>query len=122
MKLFLEMAITRSEALDRCQELGKQFIIHFDKIYNEPTSQARNHWESEMNTWWDKVKDITLKGNKKVLSFSNLHDWFFTACQNIEDFMTSEDKETEEEVYVNFIIKLHQNRDMNVSQCLEGLV
>lgn len=117
-----EMAMSRTDAIDRCQSLGKQFITHFDKIYNESDKEVRSHWESEMNTFWEKVKDIKLKGNKNSLSFSNLHDWFFTACQNAEDFMTAEDKEAEEELYNNFIIGLHQNRNKQVSEVLSQLL
>lgn len=117
-----EMAMSRTDAIDRCENLGKQFIIHFDKVYNESDKEVRFHWESEMNNFWGKVKDIKLKGNKNSLSFSNLYDWFFTACQNVEDFMSSADKETEEEVYNNFVISLYQNRDKNVSDILSDLI
>ena len=99
MKIINEMALTRSVAIDRCISFGKQFLIHFDKIYNNPKSISREHWETEMDNCWNEVKSIILKQNSRKLSVSNLHDWFFSAGQDPSDFFTHKPLYKEEDCY-----------------------
>lgn len=82
-----DMALSRTDAMDRCISLGKKFIEHFDKVYKNPNDSARNHWLSEMNTWWKSVKEIKLKNTNKPPLNGEYRDWFFTAGANPEDFM-----------------------------------
>lgn len=84
-----DMALSRTDAMDRCISLGKKFIEHFDKVYKNPNNSARNHWLSEMNTWWKSVKEIKLKNTNKPPLNGEYRDWFFTAGANPEDFMKS---------------------------------
>ena len=82
-----DMALSRTDAMDRCISLGKRFIEHFDKVYKNPNDSARNHWLSEMNAWWKSVKEIKLKNTNKPPLNGEYRDWFFTAGANPEDFM-----------------------------------
>lgn len=88
-KLIKDMALSRTDAMDRCISLGKKFIEHFDKLFKEPNSNARNHWVSEMKNWYKAVKEIKLKQTNKPILDGELRDWFFTAGANPQDFMTS---------------------------------
>ena len=122
MKLIMEMAYSKNDAIEICSSLGKRFLEHFDKIYNEPKSISRRHWETEMNSWWEKVKSIVLKQNNRKLSISNLHDWFFSAGENPIDFFTGEDKFEEEDVFDEFYLKLLSNRELDVRNALNNLI
>ena len=99
------MALSRTDAMDRCINLGKKFIEHFDKIYKEPKAQARNHWEGEMQNWLNSVKQIKLKSTNDVILNEDLRDWFFTAGANPQDFMKNPTNE-ELKTYDNFITTL----------------
>ena len=122
MKLMFEMAYSRMDAIDRCEALGKQFLNHFNKIYNDPINESREHWETEMYNWWNQVKNIVLKQNNRKLSISNLHDWFFSAGQDPIDFFTSENKFDEEDCYDQLYLNLLQNRDITVGEALSTLL
>lgn len=80
----LEMSMTKMEAIDRCEILGKRFIEHFRKIACEPNSQARNHWCNEMQGWMNSVNGISLKHNKKLLSTADKLNWFIDATSSPE--------------------------------------
>lgn len=97
-----DMALSRSDAMERCISLGKKFIEHFDKIYKDPNCQAVNHWTSEMQGWLNNVREIKLKTTNKTLLDGNLRDWFFTAGALPEDFMTNAIYE-ELEAYDKFV-------------------
>lgn len=105
IKKVRDMALSRTDAMDRCINLGKKFIEHFDKIYKEPKAQARNHWEGEMQNWLNSVKQIKLKSTNDVILNGDLRDWFFTAGANPQDFIKNPTNE-ELKVYDNFITNL----------------
>lgn len=84
-----DMALSRTDAMDRCISLGKRFIEHFDKIYKNPNDRSVQHWKGEMKGWLDSVKEIKLKNTNKPLLNTELHDWFFTAGANVGDFIKS---------------------------------
>lgn len=105
IKKIRDMALSRADAMDRCINLGKKFIEHFDKIYKEPKSQARNHWEGEMQNWLNSVKQIKLKSTNDIILNGDLRDWFFTAGANPQDFMKNPINE-ELKIYDNFITNL----------------
>lgn len=97
-----DFVLARTDAMNRCISLGKQFIEHFDKIYSDPTNQANNHWIKEMCGWWDSVKQIKLKSTNKPILNGELRDWFFTAGANPQDFMHTATNE-ELSAYDSFI-------------------
>lgn len=81
------ITLSRVDAMDRCISLGKNFIEHFDKIYNNSNEQSVNHWINEMTNWYEEVKQITLENTNKPILKGELRDWFFTAGANPENFM-----------------------------------
>jgi hypothetical protein len=81
-----EMAYSRDEAMSKCYNLGKEFIIHFHKIYKEPNAEVVHHWTKEMQAWYDEIRGIVLKHNKKKLNGTQLRDWFFTAGGDPDDY------------------------------------
>ena len=99
-----DMALSRTDAMDRCIALGKRFIEHFDKMYHGD-KQTANHWLSEMDSWYKQVKQIKLKENNKEILKGDLRDWFFTAGANPQDFMTNPDYE-ELKAYDEFVEKV----------------
>lgn len=112
-----EMAYSRVDAMERCYSLGKRFIEHFDKIYKEPDCQAVNHWCGEMQGWYNKIRDITLKPNNKHLNRTQMRDWFYTFGSDPTEYFDSLD---ENEVYEEFIDEL-ENTD-NVSGAIKKIV
>lgn len=82
--LFRDMALSRNDAMKRCMDLSKNFIEHFDKIYNSPISDAKSHWTKEMQAWLDSVLSIKLKSTNKPLCLQQLMDWFFTQGSDSE--------------------------------------
>ena len=80
----LEMAMSRSAAIDRCETLGIRFIDHFKKIVMEPEAQVVNHWINEMQGWMDSVNRIVLTHNNKVLTTVDKLNWFINATSSPE--------------------------------------
>ena len=100
-----EMALSRSDAISLCMGLGKQFIIHYKNVSgNDP---AIIHHMQEMQTWWNKVKDISLKPKSKKITDINLVDWFFTAGGDVEDYL---DEDLIDE-YNNFVVRILNNKN-----------
>ena len=106
-----DMALTRQDAIDRCISLGKKFIEHFDKIYNDRNNNAFNHWAKEMKTWLNQVKEIKLKTKNNYILNGQLRDWFFTAGAAPEDFMLNPD-DKELQMYDSFCEKLLSGKDI----------
>lgn len=115
-----EMAYTRPDAIDRCYSLGQKFAEHFIKVCKEgKNSEDYTHHCIEMQNWWDSVKGIRLKGNNKLISVSNLIDWFFTLGKDPEDFIPEE--------YISLYSKLYltllNNREtMTISTLLNEIL
>lgn len=107
-----EMAYSRADAMERCYSLGKRFIEHFDKIYKEPNSQAVNHWCSEMQSWYNNIRDITLKPNNKHLNRTQMRDWFYTFGSDPTEYFDSLE---ENEVYEEFIDSLEDSDSVKES-------
>ena len=114
-----EMALPRRLAIDKCQELGEQFIIHFNKIYENRENQSVNHWCNEMQSWFDKVSKYKLKETNKHITWSSLQDWFFTACAIGEDYLKHDN---EVETYDEFINSLYKTRNVRESLINIGLI
>lgn len=112
MKVLHEMAYERRDAINRCADLGKPFIEHFKKIIDTGIQDKDfNHHCHEMQTWFNDVKNITLKYNNKHLSNSQLMDWFFTIGSDTETLL----EDSYRELYEDFIISLLVNKD--VKEC-----
>lgn len=111
-----EMAYRRSDAIDRCANLGKQFVEHFTKIMDAGgiTDPDFKHHCSEMTAWLDFVRKITLKPSNKLLNTEYLMDWFFTMGSSIDIIVP----EKYESIYSSFVAKLLANRDKKVSDAL----
>ena len=116
-----DFAYSRQKSIDVCWTLGIQFIKHFDKIYHNSTSQNVNHWISEMDAWYKKVKSIKLKSNNKELLMGDLRDHFFTACALPEDYMTNPDYK-EEKAYDTFVENLIRNNDIRLSLIISKVI
>lgn len=112
-----EIALSRTEAMDRCISLGEQFIEHFDEIYKEPNCQAVDHWCSEMQTWFNKVRKIVLKHNNKKLNRTQMRDWFFTFGYDPSMYFDNRD---ETEAYEEFIDELEDTG--SVEQAIKSVL
>ena len=115
-----EMAYTRADAIDRCYNLGEQFAKHFIKTCQEgKESKDFIHHCIEMQGWWDKVKEIKLKENNKLISISNLTDWFFTLGKDPEDFIPEEYMT----IYTKLYLSLLSNREnADIKTILENIL
>ena len=109
-----EMAMERTDAIDRCISLGNQFLEHFHKLYK--TDKDSNlykdnytHWIIEMQSWYASIKKITLKSNKKYLLKGNIKDWFLDCGGNPEDIVNMSDKEAEDYDTFSFYLLLNNN-------------
>lgn len=112
LKILNEMALSRSDAIDLCIGLGKQFIEHYRKISNNDCSFY--HHVQEMQSWWDRVKRISLKPRSRRITDINLVDWFFTAGGDIEEYL-EEDLIDE---YNKLIITILGNKDKKIIDIL----
>lgn len=117
MNKIMEMSYSRSDAIDRCASLGKQFVKHFIKVMdlgdiNDP--DFIHHCDVEMAAWLNDVKSIRLKSNNKPLNSEYLMDWFFTIGSSIDVIIP----EIYEDIYSDFIIILLANKDIKISDAL----
>lgn len=87
-----EFAERKLRAVEKCETLGRKFIEHFRKAFYDTSEGARHHHIAEMQAWWDCVKDIRIKSSNRVISSSDLMDWFFTAGALYGDFLESNDE------------------------------
>lgn len=101
--LITEQTLDRTKVLDIGLSLGAQFIKHFDKVYNDTDEGTMKHHAREMQTWYDKVKNLVWKHNKKKLSKTDLIDIFFTVGSTPDTYL---DNDTEIEVYEDFYLDL----------------
>lgn len=99
----LEMAMDRSSAIDRCIPRGKNFIEHFDKIYNNQNCTTINHWIGEMASWLKDVCELKLKPKGRHIFISELYDWFFSCGALASDYIPNEE---ECEMYDAFVSTL----------------
>ena len=106
IKVLNEMAYNRKSALNRCDDLGKPFIEHFDKIYHNPKDANVPHWIEEMSAWYNSVKDIKLKPSARHLRHGEIIDWFFIGTHDPEDLFEDEE---EIDAYDSFIFELVVN-------------
>lgn len=117
-----EMAFSKSEAIDKCIELGEKFIQHFHKVYREgKNSDCFTHHCSEMQAWLDKCRRFKLKNTNDYLTPINLIDWFFTAGQCVDvDNGFNTDKEIN--TYNTITIILAADRFTNVEDIMKQIL
>ena len=114
-----EMALSRSDAIDRCMNLGNQFINHFHKAVLDTIEESFSHHCSEMQNWFNMVKDIVLKHNGKRIKSDDLINWFFTAGSSVE--LKIEEKY--QEIYEELYLRLLGNRNSsNVENILKEII
>ena len=119
MEIINEMAFSRSDILLRCLDLGPKFVEHYVKCIKDlekETPKDFKYHANEMQSFWDKVRNLTYKSNKKKVSNSDLFDGFLTCGGNIEDRIKDEDIA---EMYDKFIVNLLQNRDQLIVDLLD---
>lgn len=108
----VEMSIKRSDAMDKCMELGEKFIEHFNKIYNENDEGTIHHHAKEMQAWLNKVLKITLRPNGKYIAMDDIVGWFIEGGTNPENYFTGPDIDVEREVYVDFYMRALTHGDV----------
>lgn len=99
-----EMALNRSDAIDRCCNQGKQFVEHFHKCFHEGVdSDSFQYHCIEMQAFWDNVKFIILQQNKKQISSDNLLNWFFLCGSDLEHMIEEPFQDTYEILYLSLL-------------------
>lgn len=109
-----EQAFPRKVIVDKCQELGSQFISHFDKIYNENDEETISHHASEMQAWLDTVRRYKWAHNNRALSTVDILNLFTTQGGDYDDVFPN--NAIEAEVYESFCDELV--KDWNVKEAL----
>ena len=110
-----EMALTRNEAIDRCFSLGKQFIDHFHKCVHEgKDSDDFTHHCTEMQAWFDEVKQYKLKQNKRLLTADTLINWFFTVGSDVEEKIEEEYQDIYEQFYIRLLLDRNNSNVENI--------
>ncbi len=117
MKLLNELlAKDRDEIISKCESLNKKFVEHFDKIYKYPKSESVNHWLSEMQAWYDQVKNQRFKYNGKKINVKQLFDWFFlgpyAACA--ADLFPDDNEDDDEAAYYLEFVDYILDEDMSI--------
>ena len=105
MENLLEMAMERSDAIEKCNSLGKRFLEHFHKIYKYPNDVSVNHWAEEMQGWYGDVLNITFKHNKRPILKGTVKDWFLD-CGSNPNTIIKDMTDDELEVYDKFCVSL----------------
>ena len=114
-----EMSYHRNEAIDKCFDLGVQFIKHFLKIIAEgKESRDFNYHCQEMQSWYDVVRDITLKPKDRSLTKDQLINWFFLRGSST-DILFKDDLVAD--LYEELFIRLLSS-DSKVKDILEELL
>lgn len=112
IRVLNEMAYNRSDAINKCSDLGYQFVSHFKKLVEEGVfSKDFSHHCDEMQSWYNQVKDIVLKHSKRKISNTQLIDWFFTYGSSTEQLFEDDIVD----VYEEFIFALLQTGDVEKS-------
>lgn len=105
-----EMALDRSDAIDRCVRLGRQFIAHFEKIYNNPHLETVHHWAKKMQSWFDEIDRIKLRGKSRSLSLPQKINWFYSCGEYYEEIFDNDTNKIE--MYEDFIDELEKTKDV----------
>ena len=102
-----EMAISRPDAIHECLSQAAKFIEHFHKVVKEGiTGRDFHHHCKEMEAFWGEVKNLKLKPNSKLISGSQLSDWFFTKGEDVESIV----EEPYQDIYEALIVRMQYDR------------
>ena len=112
--MIVDVAIKRSDVIDRFIKLGEKFIEHFHKIYKNPDDINVNHRAGEMQGWLNSVKKIKLKESNDFILDGDLYDWFYTAGSS-PDAIVPEMDYTELKIYDKFAMKCLNNNNVRNS-------
>lgn len=120
MKIINEQALSRSDVIDKCLDYGKVFVEHFIKVILdfENNSDTLNHHIQEMQSFWDKVKILKFKNTNKLISNSNLMDWFFTVGSDVETILP----DSMVDLYEEFMIKVLSDRDRKLIEIFHEML
>lgn len=113
-----EMSMPKSEICYRSSRLGRQFIDHFNKVLNDlqsETNTSLSHHCQEMQSWWDYVRHLTYKHNKKYVSDKDMIEWFFSGGGNYEDTVDSVS------MYEQLINRMLHNRDKSIISIIKDI-
>ncbi len=108
-----DLAYDKQTIVNRCGDLGYKFVEHFDKIYNNSSDEALDHWIGELKGWFNQVSKLKFKYNKKLISDEQLIDWFFTYGSDFDMFFGNNIKEQKD--YENFCYDLLKTKDVEQS-------
>lgn len=115
-----EMAISKSEAIASCMQLGTEFYEHFHKVYVGGIEDVDfKHHCKEMYNWYNSVRKIVLKSNKKPINNDQIYRWFFLAGS--ESYILFQDT-NEVDAYEEFIQKLLSGDDRMFSDIIEDIL
>ena len=104
MIVLKEMAFERKEVIDKCFDLGSQFVDHFNKIMKEgKSSQNYSHHCHEMQAFWDKVKNLVMKPRSRRVAADELINWFFTVGSDIDSKIEEPHQDYYETLCVNLL-------------------
>lgn len=113
-----EMSMPKSEICYRSSRLGRQFIDHFNKVLNDlqsETNTSLSHHCQEMQSWWDYVRHLTYKHNKKYVSDKDMIEWFFSGGGNYEDTVDNVS------MYKQLIDCMLTNRDKSIVSIIRDI-
>ena len=107
---YVEQAIARNDLVLSCLSLGRQFISHFKKILrNQDNQELVHHWCSEMQSFYDDVKDARLKSNKKIVSKEFLYEYFFLKGSGLSDQFSNEEEAEMYQCVIDLILYNNEN-------------
>ena len=107
---YIEQAIARNDLVLSCLSLGRQFISHFKKILrNQDNQELVHHWCSEMQSFYDDVKDARLKSNKKIVSKEFLYEYFFLKGSGLSDQFSNEEEAEMYQCVIDLILYNNEN-------------
>lgn len=99
----------RSDAIDKCISMGKDFIHAFHYIYTYPHAESIAQWIAEMQNWWNIVRSIKLDDTRTILTNQQIYDWFLMTGECIEDLLHDA---KEILCYDNFVIYLLRTKNL----------
>ena len=118
-KRIIEMSKGRSAIRDVCGSLGKLFIEHFHKIYEEGVyGDDFSHHCSEMQAWFNKCSGFTFKPSTRQLKPSEMIAWFFKAGGNLDASQGFTDS-VEKRTYILFCEELMSCKDRDLQDIAE---
>ena len=119
-------AQSRADTIEIVIPHGKEFVKHFNKIYQEnmikynPNNDRIHHWVSEMQSHYNFVRELKLSYNKKYLNEKQMFNWFAEAGSTADEWFPNKDKK-EYNIYKKFFYDLLKTNDVYISLDKLGL-